>query len=430
MNRLLLIGLNHTTAPLAVRERLAFSGKGLSDAVSAIQDRLPGSEIVVLSTCNRVELYLGGPQQIERQTVVSLLSELHQLPRADFDSHLYERRGGGVVKHLFSVAASLDSMVLGETQILGQVKQAYELSLSAKATGSLLNPLFQRAIAAGKDVLSATGLGEGRVSVASVAVDYAKRIFETFTDKTVLCLGTGKMTKLVLQSFRPLNPGRLLVVSRDAERAQAFAAEFGGKGVAMADLDDHLVAADVIITGTAAPHPIVTRERMSKLLKRRRYRPAFFIDIAVPRDVEPGVGDLENIYLYNLDDLQRVVEASLGQRSTRVEAAQAVIDRHVAAYEKWQQQQEVGPLIDTLYQRAAAIAQAEVARTLEKLPDDSPARGQVEELAHRIVRKLLHDPVTQLRLRHGTHESAIYSHAVEQLFGLADKKEEKRDGNE
>lgn len=419
MNRLLLIGLNHTTAPLAVRERLAFAPAGTAGMISQIRDRLGGAEVVVLSTCNRVELYLAADKPIERQTVVELLSDLHQLPAGEFESHLYERRGGGVVRHLFSVASSLDSMVLGETQILGQVKQAYELSLSDKATGPLLNPLFQRAVSAGKEVLTATGLGEGRVSIASVAVDYARRIFDTFADKTVLCLGTGKMSRLVLQNFRTLHAGELRVVSRDLQRAEAFARQFGGRGVAMADLDEHLVAADVIVTGTAAPEPVITRDRFAGLLKRRRYRPAFLIDIAVPRDIEPAVGELDSVYLYNIDDLQQVVNGSNAQRSGRLDAAQAVVDRHVAAYERWQQQQEVGPLIDLLYQRAAAIAETEVTRTLEKMPADPAARQQIEELAHRIVRKLLHDPVTQLRERHGTHESAIYAHAIEQLFGLA-----------
>ena len=262
-------------------------------------------------------------------------------------------------------------------------------------------------------------MATAELSIASVAVDYARRIFETFADKTVLCVGTGKMSQLVLQNFRALNIGELRIASRDLEKAQHLAEAFGGRGVAMDDLDEHLVAADVIVTGTAAPHPIITRDRFAALLKRRRYRPAFLIDIAVPRDVEPAVGDLQSVYLYNLDDLQRVVTSSTEHRSSRMEAAQAVIDRHVAAYEKWQQQQEVGPLIDSLYQRATAIAAAEVERTLEKLPTDAAAREQVEELAHRIVRKLLHDPVTQLRQRHGTHESAMYSHAIEQLFGLA-----------
>jgi glutamyl-tRNA reductase len=418
MNDLLLIGLNHTTAPLDVRERLALAPQRAFDAITAWQARSGGREVVILSTCNRVELYLSGPTP--RQDVVRYLSEFFETPAGAFESHLYERHGRGVVEHLFTVASGLDSMVLGETQILGQVRQAYEASRQAGATGPVLNPLFQRAATVGKEVLTDTGIADGRVSVASVAVDYAKRIFDHFADKTVLCLGTGKMTRLVLQGFATLNVGKILVASREQTRADEFARKFGGVGVTMNDLDQHLIAADVIIGSTGATHPVVTRDRFAKLQRKRRYRPAFFLDIAVPRDIDASVGELEQTYLYNRDDLQNVVSQTMAGRGTQVEAARGVVRRHVDAYAAWHRQREIGPLIDALYKQSGEIARAEVERTLCKLELDDAGREQVEQLVHRVVQKLLHGPVSQLKQTHDAGgEGQAYVHAVEKLFNLA-----------
>ena len=418
MHRLSLIGLNHTTAPLVVRERLAFAPQQALVAINELQKRT-GGEVVLLSTCNRVEIYLAGPKPVDRATVVKFLGDFHELPADQFQSHLYEQRGHGVVPHLFAVASSLDSMVLGETQILGQVRSAYETSRQIGAAGPLLNPLFQRAVSVGKEVLSGTGLGEGRLSIASVAVDYARRIFDTFADKTVLCLGTGKMSQLVLQHFVGLGTGRLLVASREQSRADAFAKDFGGHGVTMADLDKHLVASDIVVASTGATHPIITKDRFAKLLKQRRYRPIFLIDIAVPRDIEAGVGDLDSVYLYNMDDLQQVVSRTISERSQQIEAAHAIVNRHVQQFLQWHREREIGPVIDALYQRYNAIARAELERTLGKLPLDDAGKQELEQLVHRIVQKMLHDPVKQLKQGHDPREGGqAYLHAVEKLFRL------------
>ncbi|HEY0009757.1 MAG TPA: glutamyl-tRNA reductase, partial [Tepidisphaeraceae bacterium] len=361
MKRLLLIGLNHTTAPLEVRERLAFAQQQMLFALSELQKTV-AAEAVVLSTCNRVELYLSGEDEIAAEAVIDFLSRFHNLPAELFASHLYHSRGRAVIEHLFSVASSLDSMVLGETQILGQVRQAYEAAREAGATGPVLNPLFQRAVAVGREVLSQTPLAEGRVSVASVAVDYARRIFDSFADKTVLCVGTGKMSQLVLDRFIALHAGRLLVCSREQTRADAIASRYGGRGVAFADLDQHLVEADIVITSTGASHPIITRRQFEKLCKLRKYRPIFLIDIAVPRDVEAGVGELQNVYLYNLDDLQEVVMQTKDGRGQSVSAAEAIVARHVEQYQQWHRQRQIGPTIDALYRRYNQIAQSEMQR--------------------------------------------------------------------
>src|SRR5947209_4730008 len=262
MQRLLLLGLNHTTAPLEVRERLAFNAGQRDAAVAALRERFPACEAVLLSTCNRVELYVGrgpavpgvnGPEPHGEHggpgvgELVQFLASLRSVPEGEFRPHLYHKAGREVVEHLFTVASSLDSLVLGETQILGQVRQAYDAARACRAAGPLLHPLFQRAISVGKQVMHETGLAEGRLSVASVAVDYARQIFDHFDDKTVLSIGAGKMATLALRHFAALNPKRLLISNRDPAKAKVLAEQFKGQDVPLENLPDHLIAADVVI---------------------------------------------------------------------------------------------------------------------------------------------------------------------------------------
>jgi glutamyl-tRNA reductase len=425
MQRLLLIGLNHTTAPLAVRERLAFGGEGRDRALAEFRARFPQCEIVLLSTCNRVELYVARAVH-DRPTpgdLVEFLAETHQVAAADFEPNLYRKANREVVEHLFSVTSSLDSMVLGETQILGQVREAYEAATRSATVGASLNPLFQRALAVGKQIMHETPLAEGRVSVASVAVDYARQIFERFDDKTVLSIGGGKMAALVLQQFAALSPGTLLICNRSIERAQTFAARFNGRPAAFEQLADHLAAADIVITATGAQEPIITRTQFAAILKARRYRPIFIVDIAFPRDVEPAVGELDRVYLYNLDDLQRVVLETRSHRQEAVSSARQIVLQHVEEYSLWDRQRELGPTIARLYERYHHLAQEELARTLNKLPNISPAeRSHLEDLARRIVNKLLHDPVQMLRGADSGHAPEVrYLHALEKLFQLTEE---------
>ena len=422
MQRLLLLGLNHATAPLDVRERLAFTEAERLHALAAMRDRFPGVEAVLINTCNRVELYAaravhGHPRHDE---MIAFLADLRGVPAADIAGHVYEKSERDVIQHLFAVASSLDSMVIGETQILGQVRDAYDVAREAGAAGGTLNPLFQRAIAVGKQVMSETKISEGRLSVGSVAVDCAGRIFEHYHDKTVLCIGAGKMASLVLQSFHALRPGRLLVCNRDHAKAQALAARFGGLAVPFENLADHLIAADVVVSSTGSQHPIITRQTFEPLRKARRYRPIFFIDIALPRDVEASVGEIENVYLYNLDDLQQVVAATHNQRSESIEHARRIVDEQVERYISWTRVRELGPMIDRLYQRHHELAREEVERIANKLPELSCVeREHLDELARRIVNKLLHDPVKTLREGDSPHAlGQTYLHALEKLFQL------------
>ncbi len=422
--RLLLLGLNHTTAPLEVRERLAFNAQQRKAAVESFRARFPKSEAVLLSTCNRVELYVGRESHGHPgvKDMIEFLADFHGVPPADFDEHLYHKTDRDVVEHLFSVSSSLDSMVLGETQILGQVRDAYDLSRAVESAGGLLNPLFQRAVAVGKQVMRETSLGDGRLSVASVAVDYARQIFERFDDKTFLCVGAGKMAALVLRNFAGLAPGRLFVCNRDVVKAQALAGTFGGRPVPFDALNDHLTRADVVITSTGSTRPVITRAAFEPLLRRRRYRPIFLIDIAVPRDVEASVGELGAVYLYNLDDLQQVVMSTQGQRREAVESARRIVSRQVEEFVVWHRQRELGPTIDRLYRYCHTLGQEELSRTLAKLPEVGEAeKAHLEELTRRIVNKLLHGPIQAMRSASNPHApGGGYVHALEKLFGLRD----------
>lgn len=422
MQRLLLLGMNHTTAPLEVRERLAFSPQQQKQAIEGLRRRFPTCEVVLISTCNRVEMYVarevhGHPRAEE---MVQFLGDFHHAPVEQFRPHLYEKSDRQVVAHLFTVAASLDSMVIGESQILGQVRQAYDLARELKATGSVLNPLFQRAIAVGKEVLSVTSLGEGRVSVAGVAVAYARRIFDRFDDKTVLCIGAGKMAALALRGLAALKPGRLVVCNRDAAKADELAARVGGIACGLEALELQLSSADIVIASTGCTQPLITRSQIEAILRQRRYRPVFMLDIAVPRNIEASVGDLEQVYLYNIDDLQQTVQQTYANRSEAINAARSIVDRHVNQFVAWDRQRRLGPLIDRLYKRLHEVAAAEVARTINKLPElDESEKSHLEDLARRIVNKLLHEPLESLRQDDDSHSAAAqYLSAIAKIFGL------------
>jgi glutamyl-tRNA reductase len=422
MQRLLLLGLNHKTASLELRERLAFSPQQRSDALAAIRRQFQEVETVLLSTCNRTEIYLARPTHghPRHSELADFLAEFRGISRTEINGAFYEKAERDVISHLFTVAGSLDSMVLGETQILGQVREAYEAAKEAGAAGPMLHPLFQRAIAVGKQIRSETALSKGRISVASIAVQYARRIFDVFTDKTVLNIGAGKMGELVLAAMAALKPGNLIVCNRDFSRAEALAKKYSAVAVAMDRLTDQLAAADIVITGTGSDQPIITRPMFESVIRRRRYRPVFIIDIGVPRDVAADVGDIENVYLYNLDDLQRAIDASQESRSAAAQQAAQIVERQVGEFVAWHRARMVGPLIDLLYQRSHSVALEELNKTVSKLSGVTPAdKQQLEELTRRIVNKLLHDPIQVLRGSDALHAPmAQYLHAVEKLFNL------------
>lgn len=422
--RLQVVGLNHRTAPLAVREKLAASGDLLRHTLEAYRAYFPEAEGVLLSTCNRVELYTARPLRSEPSpdTAAAFLADIHHLDVNDVTPHLYHHQDRGMVEHLFSVASSLDSLVIGETQILSQVKQAYQAACelhTAGKPGGTFHALFQRALAAAKEVHDSTSLSSGRVSVASVAVDLARGVFDSFNDKTVLCIGAGKMATLMLTHLKGLAPEKLLVTNRSYDKAVTLAAQFGGQAAPMDRLDELLAQADIVLSSTGAEHAVITAEKFRQLLKPRRYRPVVMVDIAVPRDIEPAVGELNNVYLYNVDDLQRVVAETHGKRDVAVEESHLLLKKHVDEFVQWFGARDVGPIVRALYERSHDIAKREMDDLLTRMPDMSDdQKRELERTLHRVIGKILHSPVTQLTHQAEASARPMLAAAILKLFEL------------
>ena len=437
--RLMVLGLNHKTAPLEVRERLAFTADDCRAALASLRQEYGSAEAVLLSTCNRVELYLARPLhgQPTVETAAAFLARQRGLDPSAVQGHLYHHEDRAAIEHLFFVASSLDSMVLGETQILAQVKAAYQLGVesgtvgghdpSAGAVGDdtggadprLFHSLFQRAIAAAKEVHDSTELSSGRLSIASVAIDLARGVFDRFEDKTVVCIGAGEMANLMLTHLRDLKPKRLMITNRSFGRAETLAREFNAEPVAISELPELLVEADIVLTSTGATEPVVTEGMFKALLKRRRYRPVVMIDIAVPRDIEAAVGKLSNVYLYNIDDLQDVASANRVKRDAAVADSAEIIKRHVDDFTGWLSSRDVGPVVKALYAHANGLAQGELellfSRHLELTPEQ---RGAVEKMTHRLVNKLLHPPVNRITQHSEASGRPFLVAALRKLFGI------------
>jgi glutamyl-tRNA reductase len=350
---LLVVGCNFRTAPLDLRERLAFPETApLKEALTGLSDRCQ-SETVILSTCNRVEVYLArlsSTPPLTSSPVADFLAETGQVSAAQLQPHLYEHGNSAAVRHLFSVVASLDSMIVGEAQIAGQVKHAYELAQEQETVGAFLHALFQHARLVGKRVRSETGIAAGHVSVSSAAVEHVQQVFERFDDKTILVIGAGKMGELTLRHLRGLAPRRIWVVNRSPEKAAAVAAGCGGTPLPWDDLDQALAEADIVLSTTGAPEPIVTQERWQRIIARRSRGSVVILDIAVPRDFDPRIHDGEQTCLFNIDDLQRIRERTLAERRKHVAAAEAIVDQEAARFLKDWQRRRLGPIIARLTQ--------------------------------------------------------------------------------
>jgi glutamyl-tRNA reductase len=396
---LVLIGVNHKTAPIAVRERIAISRDDLPEATRALA-AVPGVvECMIVSTCNRVEILAAiDLPDAPSSGLTGFLYRHFGLDPAVLAPHLYEHRDQEAVRHLFRVAASLDSMVVGEPQILGQVKEAFAVARAAGAVAGQLEHLLQSAFAAAKKVRSETEIGANSVSVASVAVDLARKIFGSLQGRTVFLVGAGKMSELAARHLAQQGAGTILVWNRTQERARRMAENFGGRVVPLDQLYQTASQADIVITSTSAPHPIFGREHGQSFLQRRRNRPMFFIDLAVPRDVDPAMGKLEGIFVYDIDDLQAVAAAHLSERSREATDAEALIAAEVERFHQRQLTVNVAPAIVALQRQAEEIRQAELKRAQARLGSLSAEQtAAVEALTRGLVNKFLHPPMQALK---------------------------------
>jgi glutamyl-tRNA reductase len=393
---LVLIGVNHKTAPIELRERIAISREDLSETTRALA-AVPGvAECMIVSTCNRVEILAA-----VESPATDIASFLHRHFGLDFEllsPHLYEHRDQEAVRHLFRVAASLDSMVVGEPQILGQVKEAFAVARASGTVGGQLEHLLQSTFAVAKKVRTETEIGSNSVSIASVAVELARKIFGSLQGRTVFLVGAGKMSELAARHLVQQGAGAILVTNRTQERARRMAEAFAGQVIPFEELYEAASQADIVISSTGAPHPIFRREHGQAFLHRRRNRPMFFIDIAVPRDVDPLMGKLEGIFVYDIDDLQQVAVAHLSERSREAAAAEALIATEVQRFQQRQLTVNVAPAIVALQRQAEEIRLAELKRAQAHLgPLSAEQIAVVEALTRRLVNKFLHPPMQALK---------------------------------
>jgi glutamyl-tRNA reductase len=408
---LVLLGINHNTAPIEVRERLAIPAARLADATRTLLHQPGIREGLILSTCNRVELLTlqdgtsdatSTPPQ-DPADLLRFLQEYFAIPPHDIQPHLYEHRDREAVRHLFRVASSLDSMVVGEPQILGQVKESYTIAREVGAVSTHLDSLLQRTFTVAKKIRTETQIGSSSVSIASVAVDLARKIFGSLEKKTVLLVGAGKMSELAARHLIQHGASSILVANRTLSRAEKLAAEFASASVLTAVIPFEAIyeqadRADIVITSTGAPQKIFGHSHGQHFLQRRRNRPMFFIDIAVPRDVDPRMNKVEGCFVYDIDDLQQVAAANRANRGREAEAAETIVSREVDKYHQRLQSRDAVPAIKALQQQAEEFRMAELARAQSKLADLTPQqREAVESLTRSLTAKLLHPQLTALR---------------------------------
>ncbi len=422
------LGLNHDSAPVEIREKLAFSPSSVPIALSSFSQSFPSSETVILSTCNRVEIYVTSPDNsLDKDTLLDFFSAFHGLPKEKFAEHMYHYQGINAVRHLFFVSSSLDSLVRGETQILSQVKEAYMTAAASETTGTILNQLFQRSLNVAKEVHTRTGIGKGKVSVSTVAVDLAIKIFKDFSEKTIFIIGAGEMCELVLKHLVEKGAKTAIVANRNYDKAKSLAEEYNGKAINYEKLEDYLPQADLVISSTSAPHYVVHAEHIKNAIKVRRGNPMLLVDIAVPRDIDPEIAKIDNVYLYNIDDLQTVVSNNIDERENELGKCQAIIDKEVSQYMAWIEELKIGPAISQLRNHFHEIGAQELERLKPKLGEI--AHEEWEHIVYsmqRTLNKILHKPAKVGKEKAKNGGGFQYVETIKHLFGIQHKDDSRK----
>jgi len=417
---IVVVGLSHKTASVDIREKVAFVPTQMEKPLRALLTLEDVAEAVIVSTCNRVEVIVstrdiaGGMARVKR-----FLADYHQIPAQTLEPHLYAHHGEAAIRHVFRVASSLDSMVVGEPQILGQIKTAYGYAAEYKTSGIILNRFLHKAFSVAKRVRTETKIASSAVSVSFAAVELARKIFGDLSDKTVMLIGAGEMCELAAKHFITNGVRGVMVTNRTYERAVKLAEEFEGKPVPFDDLFDQLHKADIVLSSTGATHFVIKPRDVEEVIRRRKLKPMFFIDIAVPRDIDPKVNDVENVYLYDMDDLQGVVASNLQQRAEEAKKAEAIIDEEIGQFHRWLSNLEVTPTIVALRSKFEETRKAELEKTLaswKDLPPDGAKR--LEALTAAIVNKLLHPPTATLKRAGQGGRTDLYVDAIRTLFEL------------
>jgi glutamyl-tRNA reductase len=410
------VGLNHQTAPLAVRERVVFHVERLREALAELKRQIV-PEAAILSTCNRTEIYVAGEAEARTGGLAHWLAQYHRLDPAELGQFLYTLPSEQAVRHAFRVASGLDSMVIGEPQILGQMKEAARTAESAGTLGTVLHKLFQHSFAVAKEVRSTTRIGAQSVSMAAAAVKLAARIFPSLKDQSVLFIGAGEMIELCATHFAAQGPARITVANRTLERAERLAHRFNGRAIELRALPEQLHAYDIVVSSTASSLPILGKGLVERALRARRRRPIFMVDLAVPRDIEQEAGEMDDVFLYTVDDLAGIVAANLDERRSALEQAEVIIEAQVGQFMHWMQARENVPLIRALREHAEEARRHEVERALRQLQKGEQPVAVLEALSRGLTNKLLHGP-TQALNEAGAGESRALAETLARLFRL------------
>ena len=412
--QLFAFGINHKTAPLAMRERVAFHAQNLGAALRDLVNRRPVAEAAIISTCNRTEVYCNSP---EPEAAVDWLADYHHIKTLTLQPYLYTLPQEKAVKHAFRVASGLDSMVLGDPQILGQIKQAVRTAEEAGTLGLLLHKLFQRSFSVAKEVRSHTDIGACSISMAAAAVRVAERIFPAIAEQQLLLIGAGEMIELCATHFAAHQPKRITVANRTLERAQPLAQRFGAGTITLNELPEQLAANDIVVTSTASPLPILGKGMLERAVKARKHRPLLLIDLAVPRDVEAEAGGLDDVFLYTVDDLGHMVQSGLDVRHSAVAQAEAIIDSNVTNFVLWLEGRELVPVIRALRDHAERSRRKELQRALRQLQRGDDPQQVVEQLSQALLNKFLHVPTHALS-HAGTDEREKLAALIDRLYQL------------
>ena len=421
---ILIVGLSHKTAPVEIREKVAFDGEVMNEGIKILVKRPNVAEALIVSTCNRVEIYAAAPgndKEAAREDIASFISEFHEIPREKLDPHLYNLEGEDAVGHIFRVSSSLDSMVVGETQILGQVKEAFACAAHLQSTGNILNRLLAKAFSVAKRVRTETRIATSAVSISYAAVELARKIFGELDGKTVMLIGAGEMAELAARHLLTNGVEHILVVNRTYERAVTLAEEFRGTAAPFDELEQQLELADIVISSTGAPGTVIHKKMMQNVIKRRRNEPMFLIDIAVPRDIDADVNEIANVYAYDIDDLEGVVDTNIKTRSKEAAKAEDIVQAEVVQFRDWMRSREAFPTIVSLRDWAEEVRRAELERTLKKMGEISEAdRKRIEAMTEAILNKLLHRPISTMKKAAHKKGAGNLVETVREIFELED----------
>ncbi|MFW6236964.1 MAG: glutamyl-tRNA reductase [Desulfosudaceae bacterium] len=419
-DRIVLIGVNHETAPVALREKLAFAAEDIPAAVRELVAAPAVNEALLFSTCNRVEILLvAGDASAAAAAALDFLCRSRRVGQEQLLPVLYRYEDDEAVRHIFRVASGLDSLVVGEPQVFGQVKEAYRLAVTEKTTGVILNRLIHRTFSVAKRVRHETGIGDSAVSISYAAIELGRKIFGSLEGRQVLLVGAGEMAELAVAHLVNHDAGTVFVANRTFERAVHLARSFVGQAVRLEEIDEALKSVDIVVSSTGSPELVVRADQVKKVMRSRRNRPVFFIDIAVPRDIDPAINRLDNAYVYDIDDLKGVVDENLAQRKKEAVKAGRIVDEAVIRFRTWYESLEVVPTVVALREKLSVIAAAEVEKTLHSLDHPSENdRAAVRRMAEALVNKIVHDPTVFLKQQVDRKSKHYYLDTLKKLFRL------------